>query len=76
MLGFRFSENEIINRSIFELIPSLKEYEKNIDFVIDNNISEEIPMEIIRVKIIPINWECLSRKDIKYLALIFNFPRG
>ncbi len=76
MLGFRFSENELKNRNIFELIPSLKYYEKNFNFVIDNNISEEIPMEIIRIKVIPINWECLHRKDIKYLALIFNFPRG
>ena len=76
MLGFRFSENELKNRSIFEFIPPLKDYERNLDFVVDNNISEEIPMEIMRVKIIPINWECLHKKDIKYLALIFNFPRG
>ncbi len=76
MLGFRFSEDELRNRSIFDLIPPLRDYEKNFDFVVDNNISEEIPMEIMRVKIIPINWECLHRKDIKYLALIFNFPRG
>ncbi|WP_456465497.1 GAF domain-containing protein [Persephonella sp.] len=76
MLGFRFSEDDMINKSIFEFIPSLKDYEKNFDFVLDNNISEEIPMEIMRVKIIPINWESMHKKDIKYLALIFNFPRG
>ena len=76
MLGFRFSEDDMINKSKFEFIPSLKDYEKNFDFVLDNNISEEIPMEIMRVKIIPINWESMHKKDIKYLALIFNFPRG
>jgi PAS domain S-box-containing protein len=76
MLGYRFSEEDIIGRSIFEIIPRLKEYEKKMDFVIQNQISEEISLEIMRIKIIPINWECFTRKDIKYLALIFNFPHG
>ncbi|WP_457625233.1 GAF domain-containing protein [Persephonella sp.] len=76
MLGYRFLEEDIIGRSIFEIIPRLKEYEKKMDFVIQNQISEEISLEIMRIKIIPINWECFTRKDIKYLALIFNFPHG
>ena len=76
MLGYRFLEEDIIGRSIFEIIPRLKEYEKKMDFVIQNQISEEISLEIMRIKIIPINWECFTRKDIKYLELIFNFPHG
>ncbi|SNZ06687.1 PAS domain S-box-containing protein [Persephonella hydrogeniphila] len=76
MLGYRFTEEDIKEKNIFDIIPRLKEYKKKIDFVVENQISEEISLEIMRIKIIPINWECFTRKDIKYLALIFNFPHG
>ena len=76
MLGFRYKESELINMKIFDIIPNLREYERKFYFVMQNNISEELLLEMMRIKIIPISWECFHRKDVKYLALIFDFPRG
>ncbi|WP_456384367.1 GAF domain-containing protein [Persephonella sp.] len=76
MLGYRFSEDELKGRSLYDIIPNLKEYERKINFLIENDLSEEFPLEIMRVKVVPIKWECLHKKGIKYLAFIFSFPRG
>ncbi|MBK3333361.1 GAF domain-containing protein [Persephonella atlantica] len=76
MLGFRYSEEEIVGTDITELIPPLREYRKKLEFVVENEISEEIFISMMRVKIIPVDWKCLHKKEIKYIALIFSFPVG
>ncbi|WP_297453257.1 GAF domain-containing protein [Persephonella sp.] len=76
MIGFRFSEEEIKDKSIFEVIPALEKFKNRIDFAMENMISEEINMELLKVKIVPIQWECIYKKNVNYLALIFKYPNG
>ncbi|MDQ7055389.1 MAG: PAS domain-containing protein [Persephonella sp.] len=76
MLGFRYTEKEVVGKDITELIPGLSEFRKKLEFVAENRISEEIFIGVMRVKIIPVDWKRLHTKEIKYIALVFSFPVG
>ncbi len=76
MLGYRYSEEELLGADITKFIPALKEYRKKLEFAVENEISEEIFIGMMRIKIIPVEWNCLHKKEIKYIALIFSFSVG
>ncbi|WP_457641559.1 GAF domain-containing protein [Persephonella sp.] len=76
MTGYRFSKMNIENKKIDEILPLIKAHMDKIDFVRKHNIPQEITLDLIRIRIIPIKWKCVIKDDFDYVALIFHFPRG
>ncbi|ACO03236.1 MAG TPA: PAS domain-containing protein [Persephonella sp.] len=76
MTGYRFSRNEAKNKKIEEILPIIKAHLDKIDFVRKYMIPEEITLDLIRIRMVPIIWECVLEGRFEYVGLIFHFPRG
>ncbi|WP_456400112.1 GAF domain-containing protein [Persephonella sp.] len=76
MTGYRFSRDDAKNKKIDEILPIVKTHIDKINFVRDYNIPEEIALDLIRIRIVPIKWECFLEGERNYVGLIFHFPHG
>ncbi len=76
MTGYRFSKDDAKYKKIDEILPIVKTHIDKINFVRDYNIPEEIALDLIRIRIVPIKWECFLEGERNYVGLIFHFPHG
>ncbi len=76
MTGYRFSRKEAENKRIEDILPIIKTHLDKIEFVRRHMIPEEITLDLIRIRMVPIVWECILEGRFEYVGLIFHFPHG
>lgn len=71
--GFRFKKEEILNKSIFDLLPMLKNYSEKIENCKKYLIVEEFNIGILNIKIIPSTFNNIFEKSLINLVYIIGY---